>query len=201
MMENFSKLSFRETLTILIPGIFIMFSITPIISEVFSDNIFFDNSKLNLLLLSISSLFFGIILYVLDVPKKIPFFNNAKPTEQLNKKLIELNINADKPTINNAYYDFYNKCISPDLKGKIDRVTTMYHFSMNIFISSLVVILLYSIYWFLTKSFIFYFFPIILIALLSLISALGLFYSKVLYYFTRAYNSFLNSEEYKNIIE
>jgi hypothetical protein len=200
-MENFSKLSFRETLTILIPGIFTMLSITPIISEIFSDGNVFDNSNLNLLLLSMNSFFLGIILYVLDIPKKISFFDNATPTKQLEVKLKELNIGVDESKIHNAYFDFYNKCISSELKGKTDRLTSMYHFSMNIFISSLIIVLIYSIYWFFTGSFIFYFFPIILIGILSLISTLGLFYGKrkVKYYFTRQYKSFLNSDEYQRI--
>jgi hypothetical protein len=201
-MENFSKLSFRETLTILIPGIFIMLSITPIIAEVFNDGNVFNNSNLNLLLLSISSFFLGIILYVLDIPKNIAFFTNATPTQQLEKKLNELTIEIDKSKIHNAYFKFYDESISSVQKGKTDRLTSMYHFSMNIFISSIIVLLIYLISWFCTKNFIYYSFPIILIGILSLISTLGLFYGKrkVKYYFTRQYKSFLNSVEYQRLV-
>jgi hypothetical protein len=201
-MENFSKLSFRETLTILIPGIFIMLSITPIISEVFDDGNVFDNSNLNLLLLSISSFFLGIILYVLDIPKNIYFFNNATPTEQLNKNLKVLNIETDNFEIHNAYFKFYDELISSVQKGKTERLTSMYHFSMNIFINSLVILLIYLVYNYFTGSLIYYTYPIILIGLLSLISSLGLFYGKrkIKYYFTRQYKSFLKSAEYKHLI-
>lgn len=201
-MENFSKLSLRETLTILIPGIFIMLSITPIISEVFSNGNVFDNSNLNLLLLSISSFFLGIILYVLDIPKNIQFFTNATPTKQLEKKLKELNLETDNTKIHNAYFKFYDESISSVQKGKTDRLTSMYHFSMNIFISSIIILLIYLISWFFTENFIYYSFPIILIGILSLISTLGLFYGKrkIKYYFTRQYNSFLKSEVYNNLI-
>lgn len=201
-MEDFSKLSFREILTILIPGSFIMLSITPILTEISGSVNIFDNSNLNLLLLSISSFFLGILLYILDVPKNIYFFTNATPTEQLNQNLKELNIETDNFKIHNAYFKFYDESISLVQKGKTDRLTSIYHFSMNIFISSLVILLIYMVYYFITGSFIYYTYPIILIGLLSLISSLGLFYGKrkIKYYFTRQYKSFLNSDEYQRLI-
>lgn len=202
-MEDFSKLSFREILTILIPGSFIMLSITPILTEITSSGNNFDNSNLNLLLLSISSFFLGIILYILDYPKNIPFFKNAMPTKQIDKKLKELNTNIDVFKIHNAYFNFYDEIISSAQKGKTDRLTSIYHFSMNIFISSLIILLVYAIYWFFTGNVTFYLFPIILIGILSLISSLGLFYGKrkIKYYFTRQYKSFLESEKYTRLIE
>ena len=202
-MDSLNKFSLREILGIITPGVFFIFSILPIISEIVDHEYVFEKSNLNIILISISSFFTGIIIYTIDIPKNISFFNNATPTKQFEKKIKSLNLNVTNNDIHNTYFDFYDKSVSSDQKAKIERLTGMYHFSMNIFFSSIMIILVYLVSWFCTETLTVYLIPVILVGILSLVSALGLFYGKrkIRYYFNRQFNSFKKSEEYKSIID
>lgn len=200
-MNSISKFSFREFLTILAPGLFFVYSITPIISLEFDNT--YDTTNLNLILIFICSFLVGILFYVIDLPKNISFFKKATPTTQLENKIKEMDITLSKSKVHNTYFKFYDKIISQVQKEKTDRLTSMYHFSSNIFLSSILVLITYSIYWLLTSSFVNYFIIMAIISLISLICSLSLFYGKkkIKYYFDKQYESFIESDDYKNLIK
>lgn len=201
-MENLGKLSFRETLTIMIPGVFIILSLTPLISEKLYKDLALNDSNLNLLLMAICSFLIGIILYIIDLPKNIPFFKKATPTEQISNKLKELKTTIEVTRIHNAYFQFYDKIVSVTQKDKTDRLTSIYHFTMNLFLGSLFVLLVYFACWIYTGNVSFYWIPVLLIGISSLISTLGLFYGKrkIKYYFDRQFSAFINSDNYTDLI-
>lgn len=190
MTQNLQKISLREVLIILLPGLYFISFLAPIkhifgLNELNND---FANSTILILLPFLT----GIILYWIDLPKKIPFFTNNLPTHILIK---ELN-NIDKIEIINSYFKYYDS-LSEEEKAKTNTYTSIYHFCTNIMIVS---VLLLIIYYFSEKNND-YQIIILLIFILSLINSLGVFFGKrkIKYMFNRQIKGFKNSNEYKRL--
>ncbi len=80
-MKNINgKFSLRETLQIVIPGLYFIGLLYPLISEMEILVIKNNNESINLIISSILSLLVGMIIYSLDLPKKLWFFKNHLPT-------------------------------------------------------------------------------------------------------------------------
>lgn len=202
-MENL-KLTFRELLTIMIPGLYVILSSIPLISNMVGMNkLEYPIHELNVLLLLVGSFLVGIIIYAVDVPKKVWFFRKAMPTEIINTKIKTQETNIGLKKIHNAYFHFYDNNVSEAQKNKTGRLTSIYHFSMNIFVSSLALLIVYFIYWSIFNYQTNYWIPVLLIGITSIITTLGLFYGerKIKYYFERQYQAFIDSDSYKKLIE
>jgi len=199
MEELKNSFSFRETLEIVFPGLYFMGLILPLMPFIGVDNLSTE-SITNITIYLIMSVLIGIFFYTLDIPKKLWFFKSILPTNLIEK---ELKDNTDKnirSKVANSYFSFYDKNVTKEQKSKTDIYTTIYHFSVNIFILSVILLTLYVIlmpdfysnYIFYTLSFIF---------IISLFNSFYIIYSpkKIKYMFKRTFDKYKNSDEYKQL--
>lgn len=194
-MKNMNKLNSREILSIFVPGAYIVLFSNLILIQDKTDAI--NPIVLNVLLEFTLSLLVGLVIYIIDLPKRVWFFNNNRPTEIINKELGEISYSK----IENAFFLYYDNHVSDKQKDKTERLTSFYNFSINIFSSSLIILFLFYIN---TESYILlkYYFNINgLILIISIISSIGLFFGKrkIKYIFNRQYKSFKDSEEYNKL--
>lgn len=185
-LENFG---FREIIVIIFPGLYFFSLLLPINNHVtFID---FNNSIANNVIFILLSLLLGIVLYWVDIPKKIWFFNNNLPTTILIKEFPKI----EKFKIINSYFSFYDT-ISEEQRKKTDTYTSLFHFSVNISIISFALIILYIIFPPFNYGFI-----AIAILILSCANIIGLFYGerKIKYMFNRQISGYKNSESFKEL--
>jgi len=186
-MGNLNKFSLRELLQIVIPGVYFISLIKPIVSKIgmpiqnYSENV-------NLVLSFLLSLIVGMIIYAIDIPKKIWFFNNNLPT-----KLIERNKDLGK-NIHNKYFDFYDNNISDKQKGITEKYTSIFHFSVNISVVSFVLSIIY-VFAYCGDFSHSYGVITLIILILSIVLSQRIFFGKrkIKYMFTRQYEKFINS--------
>ncbi len=191
-LQNFGL---REVLEILFPGIYVTSFIYLCVNELTTINIT-NNSFINGVIFSLFSILIGLIFYWINLPKKIPFFKNNLPTE----KLIKNHTNITKTKLINAFFKYYDNAISEKQKTKTDTYTALYHFTINIALGSVILLIVYCCF---CKNYYNHITIILIILILSIINALGLFYGekKIKYMFDRQYNSFINSDNYKTLIQ
>lgn len=189
MIKLFSKFRRRETLILIIPGIYFVSLLFPLQNNLNVD--LNNNIVANAVLFPIFALLFGLILYWLDIPKKMPFFKKNLPTTKLYKDYP----NEDKTLIDNTYFKFYSG-LSKELLDKTDLYTSLYHFCINMSVSSLLLGVVYCIFDISSFQNLGYGSIAIIIFFISFICALGLFYGKrkVKYMFNRQYEDFKISD-------
>jgi hypothetical protein len=139
-------------------------------------------------------------MYTLDIPKKMWFFKAILPTNLIEKELNGTTNNNLKSKVANSYFAFYDNKISKEQKSKTDTYTSIYHFTVNIFLLSILLLICYifimpDFY----KNYIFY--TIILIFSISLFNSIYIIYSpkKIRYMFKRAVEKYKDSDEYKQL--
>lgn len=180
-MGNLNKFSLRELLEIVIPGVYFISLLKPIVSKI-GTPIQNCSENVNLILGFLLSLIVGMIIYAIDIPKKIWFFKNNLPT-----KLIEKNKKLSKD-IHNKYFDFYDEKITAKQKSITDKYTSIFHFSVNIAVISFILSIVYA---FVYCNDFFYSYGIItlIILILSIVLSQRIFFGKrkIKYMFNRQY--------------
>lgn len=182
------KFSLRDFLQIIIPGIYFMGLLKPIFDDLNFANISNSSNEVDVIILSILSLLSGMIIYSIDIPKKVWFFKKNLPTTLIKKNLSNIE------NVHNKYFQFYDDKISDKQKAITEKYTSIYHFAINIVITSLVLTLVYFIIYkstFLTS----YGIITLLVLILSAILAVLIFYGdrKIKYMFKRQYDKFTKS--------
>ncbi len=145
MKELKNSFPFRETLEILFPGLYFMGIILPLMPFIGVDNLPTE-SVTNITIYLILSVLIGIFIYTLDIPKRLWFFKSISPTNLIEKELKDTTDKNVRSKVANSYFSFYDKNVTKEQKGKTDIYTTIYHFSVNIFILSLILLTLYIIF-------------------------------------------------------
>lgn len=164
-----TKFSLRETLQYIIPGIYFIGLTTPILQE-FNLVLYLSDPKLNIIFAVLFALIIGMLIYAIDIPKRLFFFKDNLPIV-----LIKKNYTLDVKI--NDYFDFYDKEISDKQKANIEKYTSIYHFSVNIFLVSFFFSIVYLIVYkcdFLNS----YGFPILIMTVLSFCLTFLIFYGK-----------------------
>lgn len=143
MKELIDKISLREILKSFIPALYLIVFIVPALKEFYplrdidieSFNIY------NLLLLLIFTLIIGITISSLDLPKLFPPFKKLFPTEILKEE----QKSKTKTDIHIKYFKFYDDVITDADKAITEKYTSYYHFSFNLAINSLILLIVYAI--------------------------------------------------------
>lgn len=189
------KLSLNEMLRIFIPGIYfttmVDITITPQLPLKFFISM---QDSYHTILFIVFSLINGLLISSLDLPKKLWFFKNALPINQLKNDLS----NSSRVIQEVAYFKFYDREISKEFKTKTELDSGYYHLCTNIAILAagfvVICLLLY-------RGINEYVFLNFLFCILSSFSAATLFNNKVLKNFNRQKNQFEKSEEFKYLKE
>lgn len=203
MISNFDKFTVREIFGTFIPGLYFTTIIGKIITPIF-DVQKNDINSFDYFILFILSTLVGLVIYSFDFPKRIPFFNRATPTYLINKKVKLENLSINEINIRNAYFSFYDSVISSNQKVLTEKLTTLFHFSTNMFLCSFIIIIVELFVNYKATDIIIdpslKIFNLIVIVL-SLISAFGLFYgkNKINNIFERQFNAFINSDNYTSL--
>jgi len=193
-MKNINgKFSLRETLQIVIPGLYFIGLLYPLISDMGIFVIKSSNEAIDLIISSILSLLTGMVIYSLDLPKKLWFFKNNLPTS-----LIAKNMGDDK-NVHNKYFQFYDDKISDKQKDITEKYTSIYHFSVNIALISLILTIIYLVIYkleFLSSYGVF----TLLILIVSIFLTYQIFFGdrKIKYMFERQYNKFASTMNNNN---
>lgn len=199
MEELKNSFSFRESLEIVFPGLYFMGLVMPLTPFIGVDNLSKD-SITNITIYFILSILIGIFFYTLDIPKKLWFFKSILPTNLIEKELKRNTDENVRSEVANSYFSFYDKNISKEQKSKTYIYTSIYHFSINIFILSLILLTLYI---FVMPNFYsnYVFYALIFIFIISLFNSVYIIYSpwKIKYMFKRAVDKYKNSDEYKQL--
>lgn len=201
MKELKNSFSLRETLEIIFPGLYFMSLLIPIFDEK-GLSLITSNEIPNIALYLMLSLVYGVVLYVLDIPKKIPFFRNNTPTYLLEKEFENID-KTKKIIITNAYFSFYDSDeISIQNKNKTEIYTSIYHFSINCALTSFLLLIIY----FITIKVNFcsneYVIANIIVFCASIFNSVFIVYSpkKIKYMFERQIQKFKGSDYYKTLI-
>lgn len=204
MKELKNSFSLRETLEIVFPGLYFMSLLITIFDEN-NLNLFAIDEVPNIALYLMLSLLYGVILYVLDMPKRIWFFKKNTPTYLIEKEFSNLD-ETKKLKIANAYFSFYDSDeISIQNKSKTEIYTSIYHFCINSSFTALLLFITYFITYFITvqdKSFFDkYVIANIIVFGVSIINSVLMVYSskKIKYMFKRQLLMFKNSIQYTKL--
>ena len=186
-MKNINgNFSLRETLQIVIPGIYLVALMTPIINKLSLFNLTDYSESILFILSSIFSLILGMIIYAFDLPKRLWFFKSNLPTTKISQNLSHIE-NA-----HNAYFEFYDNEISDKQKDITEKYTSIYHFSVNMVLASFILTAGYVVVFF--NSFLSsYGILTLTILVLSIILTAQIFYGnkKINYMFMRQYDKFV----------
>ena len=200
MKELKNSFSLRETLEIIFPGLYFISLLIPILDEKGFSQLT-SNEVPNLALYLMFSLMYGIVLYVLDIPKRLLFFKKITPTYQIEKEFSNLD-KIKKIKIANAYFSFYDSDeISIQNKNKIEIYTSIYHFSINCASSAFLLLIIYFITA-ATKCFLNeYIITNIIVFIFSILNSIFIVYSsrKIKYMFERQVLKFKDSIHYKKL--
>lgn len=204
MIDNFDKFTAREIFGTFIPGLYFTVILGKIFKPVF-DVQKNDIGSFDYFLLFILSILIGLVIYSFDFPKKIFFFNTNTPTYLINNKIQKDNLRISDIDIRNAYFNFYDNNISSNQKVLTEKLTTLFHFSSNIFLCSIIIFIVelftkYFTSFAIEKEMILF---NVIVLILSAISIFGLFYgkNKIKNIFERQFNAFINSEKYKDLLK
>lgn len=204
MINNFEKFTVREIFGTFIPGLYFTIFIGKIITPIF-DVQKNDINSFDYFILFIVSTLIGLVIYSFDFPKKIYFFNNSTPTFLINKKIKNDNLSINEIDIRNAYFNFYDNNISSNQKVLTEKLTTLFHFSSNIFLCSILVLIIelivkYFNYTIIDSNLLFF---NSIVVILSLISVFGLFYgkNKINNLFQRQFKAFIGSDKYNDLVK
>ena len=194
-MDNLeNKFAITETLRIFIPGIYFTFMAGEALKSIFEvTTIVSSNQTINAFFFLLISFLIGIIIYSIDIPKSLQFFIKNLPVKQIENKLNQYANNIDLEVF---YFRFYD-ALSTDFKQIHKLYLDIYHLSMNLLLVSLIFIPIA-----LFDSFLFsgVLMINIIIFLLSLISTLLIFNTRIKRQFSRLTNEFLDSPEYQDFI-
>lgn len=143
MKELINKISLREILKSFIPALYLIIFIVPPLKELSPIKIINIESFniYNLLLLLIFTLIIGIIISSLDLPKLFLPFKRLFPTEILKEEQKSKN----KTDIHIKYFRFYDDVITDTDKAITEKYTNYYHFSFNVAINSIILLIVYAI--------------------------------------------------------
>lgn len=188
-MKKFNgDFSLRETLQIIIPGIYFIGLLNPIFLKL--DFFSFSNSSdsIELITSGVFSLIVGMMIYALDLPKRLWFFEKNLPTTLITKNLAHLQ------NVHNKYFDFYDNKIADKQKDITEKYTSIYHFSVNLGLASFILTLAYLLVY--GKTFLDSYGLITLVTLiLCILLTFQIFYGKkkIRYMFSRQYQKFVSS--------
>jgi hypothetical protein len=204
MINNFEKFTVREIFGTFIPGLYFTIFIGKIIMPIF-DLQKNDINSFDYFILFIVSTLIGLVIYSYDFPKRIYFFNNNTPTYLINKKIKNDNLSITEIDIRNAYFSFFDNNISSNQKVLTEKLTTLFHFSSNIFLCSIVVLIIelvlkYFNYAIIDSNMLFF---NTIVVVLSLTSIFGLFYgkNKINNLFQRQFKAFIGSDKYNDLVK
>ena len=141
MVNTFNKFTTREILGLFIPGLYFTYMMSQELLGDVSPDLGNSEDSFNYLLLFIISISVGCILYIIDLPKRFWFFKEELPTTIIKKKLIEGGETINETNIKIFYYKFYDNEVSERNKSITDRQSTLYHFSANIFLCGVLVLI------------------------------------------------------------
>lgn len=153
-----------------------------------------DSSAYNTIYFVILSIILGLFVYSLDIPKRVSFFQRELPTKRIKAK----HPSFDLVKVSNSYFTFYDN-LSTEFKLKNEIYSGFYHFCINlssisffVFIASLIIDWCVLSELILANSFIF---------IVSLATALILYFGRLKFTFQRHLQAYFASEEYKNLIK
>lgn len=197
-MYSSNKFSLRETLIILIPGIFISYYSARLL-DTFGKIPEQSSTGETSVLFFLTSIISGILIYSFDCPKRLPFFKKFLPTHLLMKDFPDLNPHQLKQ----KYFQFYDKFFTEEFKAKTNIYTALYHMCLNILISGIVFLAINLLILIFTQNSTQLQFSIdsLLFAIVMLIISIQqIFENKIKGMFLRAFQAFRGSEEYNILI-
>jgi len=188
MKQVTGKFSLRDSLQIILPGIYFVGLLKPIFDDLKFTSITNSSNEVEVIVLSIFSILTGMLIYSIDIPKRVWFFKKNLPTTLINKNLSNID------NVHNRYFQFYDDKISDKQKAITEKYTSIYHFSINIFFASSILLLIYFLVYRLS-FFNTYGLLILIIFIMSILLSLLIFYGdrKINYMFKRQYEKFKNS--------
>lgn len=182
-MQSDNAFTSRQIMQILIPGIYFVTFLSILLEKNLNEN-FSGLGEKNLVIYTLFSILFGLLFYLIDLPKFLlhPLF----PTSVLKKK--------HKLENHNEYFDFYDDKQISKFQDITERYTSIFHLGVNLSFASFILIIVFV---FLKCTYSTYYnsiiYLILFVFLLSvLISFLVVFgKNKIKYVFDRQVNSFL----------
>jgi len=193
MNEFSSKLSLYETLRILIPGALLVSNFGSA-KDMLSIKTFLDstNSLYQGVFFFLFVFISGLVIYSFDIPKRINFFQKDLPT----KKIFKEHPTVEQIRISNSYFSFYD-ALSSELKKKTEVYSGFYHFLINISFSSILCVLIFVFQFKTLRDLIFL---NGIIAVVSLITAMIIYFSRLRFAFQRHLSLYYDSNEYKKLL-
>lgn len=197
MVNTFNRFTTRDILGLFIPSLYFSYIIFEIFSTSFSFELNNSTNSFNYLILFIGSISIGSILYVVDLPKRFWFFTEELPTTLIMKKLIEDGKTIDKVNVEIFYYKFLDEVVAEKNKSITDKQTTLYHFSSNMFLCSILLLVIQVSKCRLALDDVISIVNLV-IMIISVIGTLGLLYGKdkIRSRFKRHYTEFIDSQYY-----
>lgn len=194
-----NKFSIRETLIILIPGIFSTYFFARILSSLESKvHSGFSNNS-DSVLFFLFSVIVGIFIYSFDLPKKTNIFKKDLPITSLVKEFPVLK----EQDLKRVYFKYYDS-LSEEFKEKTNIYTSIYHLCLNtafsgiiLFVVNLILLLIYPS---MKTVLIFDIFSLAIIIVLLFVSINQLFKNKIKGMFQRALIGFRKSKDFHNLV-
>ncbi|WP_326982273.1 hypothetical protein VUJ46_19055 [Chryseobacterium sp. MYb264] len=133
-MKNDNVFTPRQIMQILIPGIYFASFLSLILAPFLKEN-FSYTTKEDLIFISLFSILFGLLFYLIDLPKILlhPIF----PTTVIKNKL---NISD-----HNIYFKFYDDELKSTFHNLTERYTSIFHLGINLSFASVILVLVYYI--------------------------------------------------------
>jgi hypothetical protein len=182
-MQSDNAFTSRQIMQILIPGIYFVTFLSILLEKNLSEN-FNGLGDKNIVIYTLFSILFGLLFYLIDLPKFIldPIF----PTSVLKKK--------HKLENHNQYFDFYDNILKSKFQDLTERYTSIFYLGVNLAFASTLLIIVFFILKYIDCSYhnsiIFLIsFVLILSLIISFLVVFGK--NKIKYVFDRQVNSFL----------
>lgn len=189
-----STFSLYEVFRILMPGTYVSLAFLDFFEkwnldyEVFSDNAL--ETTLNIIVIILVGLFF----YSWDIPKVLRRFQKNLPS----LKIKERHPHIDNEIILNSYLDFYDE-LDIEFKVKHEKYSGYFHLSLNMIVTSIIIFIVGFISWWI--GFFSYFVPIsMFIVILSIVTAVNIYYFRLKRSYTRHLKKYYDSEYYQDIL-
>ncbi len=190
-----STFSFREFLTIVIPGLYLAAILSAIVQDLgIMDRLVIKSTEYTIVFLVVAVLL-GLIFYGIDMAKELWFFKEAAPIPRFIKKF---SLQEEEGKVKGAYYRFYDE-VSQEQKAKTEVYTSLYHLCINLALACVIIFIISGIAAWIMYASPLYFFLNLFLLILSVINAMLIFRKRVKDMFDRQYNGFLASDYSKDL--
>lgn len=186
-MQTIGSFSLRETLELLFPGVFLFIVFYLFWMDLTPLHVLKNQSNQFGIVLSglFISILLGSIIYSLDFSKRISFFKKHLPTYRINAEFGKKNAND--------FFKFYDlNVISDKQKNNTEKLSSIFHFSVNMFVASLIAFIIEFIIYCVLENYTLneeLLVLILIMAILSFINSLMVFFcnNKLKWYYDRQF--------------